>query len=57
MLQNQSLIPDIKAIIAKAQDKAIRAVDNERTLMYWTIGKRILKKNNKGKIVLIMEHI
>lgn len=44
MLQNQSIIPDIKAIIATAQDKAIRAVDNERTLMYWTIGKRIFEE-------------
>jgi hypothetical protein len=41
MFVNQSIIPDIKAIIASAQDKAIRAVDTERTLMYWNIGKRI----------------
>lgn len=49
MLQNQTLIPDIKAIIANAQDKAIRAVDNERTLMYWTIGKRIFEEEQQGK--------
>jgi predicted nuclease of restriction endonuclease-like (RecB) superfamily len=49
MLQNQSIIPDIKAIIATAQDKAIRAVDNERTLMYWTIGKRIFEEEQQGK--------
>lgn len=49
MLQNQSVIPDIKAIIATAQDKAIRAVDNERTLMYWTIGKRIFEEEQQGK--------
>jgi predicted nuclease of restriction endonuclease-like (RecB) superfamily len=49
MLQNQSIIPDIKAIIATAQDKAIRAVDNERTIMYWTIGKRIFEEEQQGK--------
>jgi predicted nuclease of restriction endonuclease-like (RecB) superfamily len=49
MLQNQTIIPDIKAIIATSQDKAIRAVDNERTIMYWTIGKRIFEEEQQGK--------
>lgn len=49
MLQNQSIIPDIKAIIATAKDKAIRAVDNERTLMYWRIGQRIFEEEQEGK--------
>jgi predicted nuclease of restriction endonuclease-like (RecB) superfamily len=49
MLINQSIIPDIKAIIATAQDKAIRAVDTERTLMYWNIGKRIFEEEQQGK--------
>lgn len=49
MIQNQSIIPDIKAIITIAQDKAIRAVDNERTVMYWTIGKRIFEEEQQGK--------
>lgn len=49
MIQNQSIIPDIKAIITTAQDKAIRAVDNERTVMYWTIGKRIFEEEQQGK--------
>jgi predicted nuclease of restriction endonuclease-like (RecB) superfamily len=49
MLINQSIIPDIKAIIASAQDKAIRAVDTERTLMYWHIGKRIFEEEQQGK--------
>jgi hypothetical protein len=49
MLVNQSIIPDIKAIIASAQDKAIRAVDTERTLMYWNIGKRIFEEEQQGK--------
>lgn len=49
MLQNQSIIPDIKAIIATAQDNAIRKVDNERTLMYWHIGRRIFEEEQEGK--------
>jgi predicted nuclease of restriction endonuclease-like (RecB) superfamily len=49
MLQNQTLIPDIKVIIATAKEKAIRAVDNERTLMYWHIGRRIFEEEQEGK--------
>ncbi|MCD0468736.1 YhcG family protein [Flavobacterium sp. JAS] len=49
MLQNQSIIPDIKAIIATSKERAIRAVDNERTKMYWTIGKRIFEEEQHGK--------
>lgn len=49
MLQNQTLVPDIKAIIQTARDKAIRIVDNERTLMYWNIGKRIFEEEQQGK--------
>jgi predicted nuclease of restriction endonuclease-like (RecB) superfamily len=49
MLQNQTIIPDIKAIIATARDKAIRVVDNERTLMYWHIGQRIFEEEQEGK--------
>ena len=49
MLVNQSIISDIKAIIAQSKDKAIRAVDHERTLMYWHIGKRIFEEEQQGK--------
>ena len=49
MLQNQSIIPDIKAIIATSRESAIRAVDNERTIMYWNIGKRIFEEEQQGK--------
>jgi len=49
MLINQSVITDIKAIIAQSKDKAIRAVDHERTLMYWHIGKRIFEEEQEGK--------
>ena len=49
MIINQSIIADIKAIIAQSKDKAIRAVDHQRTLMYWHIGKRIFVLKN-GRI-------
>lgn len=49
MLQNQSIIPDIRAIIETSKERAIRAVDNERTIMYWTIGKRIFEEEQQGK--------
>lgn len=35
MLVNKSIISDIKSIIANSKDSAIRAVDHQRTLMYW----------------------
>ena len=34
MLINQSIISEIKSIITDAKDTAIRAIDNQRTLMY-----------------------
>jgi hypothetical protein len=49
MIVNQSVITDIKAIIASAKDIAIRLVDHERTLMYWQIGKRIFEEEQEGK--------
>jgi len=47
MLVNQSIITDIKAIIAQSKDKAIRVVDHQRTLMYWHIGKRIFEEEQE----------
>lgn len=49
MLINETIIKDIKVIIAQSKDKAIKAVDHQRTLMYWHIGKRIFKEEQKGK--------
>ena len=49
MLINKSIITDIKAIIAQSKDNAIRAVDHQRTLMYWHIGKRIFEEEQDGK--------
>lgn len=49
MLVNQSIINEIKTIVANAKDTAIRVVDNQRTLMYWHIGKRIFEEEQQGK--------
>ena len=49
MLTDQTLVSDIKAIIAQSKDNAIRAVDHQRTLMYWHIGKRIFEEEQEGK--------
>lgn len=49
MLINQSIISDIKAIIGKAKEQAVRAVDHQRSLMYWEIGKRIFEEEQEGK--------
>jgi predicted nuclease of restriction endonuclease-like (RecB) superfamily len=46
---NQSILSDIKQIISSSKELAIRAVDNERVLMYWHIGKRILVEEQEGK--------
>ena len=48
MLQN-NLLTEIKSIISTSRDNAIRAVDNERTMMYWTIGKRIFEEEQQEK--------
>jgi predicted nuclease of restriction endonuclease-like (RecB) superfamily len=44
-----SILNDIKEIISGSKEQAIRAVDNERLLMYWHIGKRILDEEQEGK--------
>lgn len=49
MLTTQNLIEDIRNIIAQSRDRAIRAVDHERTLMYWHIGKRIFEEEQNGE--------
>ncbi len=49
MLVNKSIIADIKTIIVQSKDNAIRAVDHQRTLMYWHIGRRIFEEEQEGK--------
>lgn len=46
---SQNLIHEIKSLIAKAKEGAIRSVDHHRTVMYWHIGERILNEEQQGK--------
>jgi DUF1016 N-terminal domain len=48
-LINTALLSQIKAVIKDAQERAVRAVDHERTLMYWHIGKYIFEEEQQGK--------
>lgn len=43
------LVEKIKQLILLAQDYAIRAVDFQRVLLYWNIGKRIFEEEQGGK--------
>jgi len=49
MLADNSLIHDIKTIIAQSREQAVRAVNHERTVMYWHIGQRIFEEEQRGK--------
>ena len=42
-------IKQIRDIIVDAQETAIRAVDQQRVLMYWNIGRTILEEEQQGK--------
>ena len=46
---SQNLILEIKSLIAKAKEGAIRSVDHHRTVMYWHIGERIFNEEQQGK--------
>lgn len=46
---NKEIFAKIQSIIFDAQSKAVRAVDNERVLMYWQIGKIIFEEEQQGK--------
>ena len=46
---NESIIIDIQSIIRRARESAVRAVDHERVLMYWNIGKRIFEEEQGGE--------
>ena len=49
MLADNSLIHDIKTIITQSREQAVRAVNHERTVMYWHIGQRIFEEEQRGK--------
>ena len=45
----QGFVEEIRQIISEARTRAVRSVDLCRVQMYWTIGKRIFEKEQKGK--------
>ncbi|OWP86420.1 hypothetical protein BWK60_08940 [Flavobacterium covae] len=49
MLSNPTIISDIKSLISNARTSAIKAVDYQRTLLYWHIGERIFNEEQQGK--------
>ena len=53
-LHTSSLVAEIKKVILFAQENAVRSIDQHSVLMYWQIGKQILKRSKKEKIELIM---
>ena len=44
----KDFISEITAIIAEAQEMAIRSVDFERVKMYWNIGRKIFEEEQEG---------
>ncbi|MEA2046831.1 MAG: PDDEXK nuclease domain-containing protein [Campylobacterota bacterium] len=44
-----TLTQDIKNLISISQETAIRAVDTQRVVLYWNIGKRIVEELQDGK--------
>lgn len=46
---SSTLINNIRALIFKAQENAVRAINKERVLLYWNIGKHIVEEEQKGK--------
>jgi hypothetical protein len=49
MKLSTNIIKQINSIIDNAQEKAVRAVDNQRVIMYWSIGKVIFEEEQAGK--------
>ena len=45
----QSLLTELKSIIAKGQFGAYQAVDNIRAQTYWQLGERIIREELKQK--------
>ena len=49
MTRFDGLYNEVREIIAKAKQNAIRSVDFSRVEMYWKIGRRIQEEEQKGK--------
>lgn len=45
----QSFVNEIKSIIDTARTNAVRSIDFSRVQMYWSIGQRIVEKEQQGK--------
>lgn len=48
-LTPNSLLQTIRQLIADAQERATRAVNFERVLLYWNMGSHIVEEEQKGK--------
>lgn len=44
-----TLLDNIRALIYKAQEKAVKAINWERVLLNWNIGKHIIEEEQNGK--------
>ena len=45
----KDVLHQIRSIVTSAQTKAVKAVDHERVLMYWQIGKLIFEEEQQGE--------
>jgi predicted nuclease of restriction endonuclease-like (RecB) superfamily len=45
----KDILHQIRSIVTSAQTKAVKAVDHERVLMYWQIGKLIFEEEQQGE--------
>jgi predicted nuclease of restriction endonuclease-like (RecB) superfamily len=45
----QTLLNDIRHIIAQARERAVRSVNHELTVAYWHIGQRLVEEEQQGK--------
>ena len=48
-LFNIELLNQIRTLIYESRERAVRAVDHERTLLYWHIGQYVYEEQQQGK--------
>lgn len=46
---SQNFLQEIKLLIVKSKENAVRSIEHHRTLMYWYIGERIFNEEQAGK--------
>lgn len=44
-----SLLENVRQLIERSREKAVRSVNFERVLLYWNIGSHIVEEEQKGK--------